>query len=80
MEPEEQEESVHCSVLPAEILHYLAPRSGGLYVDGTLGLGGHTEAILRHSAPDGRVIAFEWDEDAISSFIKIKKPACGGML
>jgi len=66
MEPEEQEEAVHCSVLPAEILHYLAPRSGGLYVDGTLGLGGHTEAILRHSAPDGRVIAFEWDEDAIA--------------
>src|SRR5665647_1772078 len=62
----EQEEAVHCSVLPAEVLHYLAPRSGGVYVDGTLGLGGHTEAILRQSSPDGRVIAFEWDEDAIA--------------
>lgn len=66
MEPEQPEESVHCSVLPEEVLHYLAPRSGGLYVDGTLGLGGHTEAILRHSSPDGRVIAFEWDEEAIA--------------
>ncbi len=66
MEPEQQEEAIHCSVLPAEVLHYLAPRSGGVYVDGTLGLGGHTEAILRHSAPDGRVIAFEWDEAAIA--------------
>jgi len=61
----EQAVPVHCPVLPQEILHYLAPRPGGLYVDGTLGLGGHTEAILRHSAPDGRVVAFEWDEAAI---------------
>jgi 16S rRNA (cytosine1402-N4)-methyltransferase len=66
MGPEQQEEAVHCSVLPAEVLHYLAPRSGGVYVDGTLGLGGHTEAILHHSSPDGRVIAFEWDEAAIA--------------
>lgn len=65
MEPAGQPAPVHCSVLPAEILHYLAPRPGGLYVDGTLGLGGHTEAILQHSSPDGRVIAFEWDEAAI---------------
>lgn len=64
--PVRQTAPVHCPVLPAEILHYLAPRPGGLYVDGTLGLGGHTEAILHHSAPDGRVIAFEWDEAAIA--------------
>jgi len=61
-----QEEAIHCSVLPEEVVYYLAPRSGGLYVDGTLGLGGHTEAILRRSSPDGRVIAFEWDEEAIA--------------
>lgn len=60
-----QDGTIHRPVLSAEVLHYLAPRSGGLYVDGTLGLGGHTEAILRQSAPDGRVIAFEWDEAAI---------------
>jgi 16S rRNA (cytosine1402-N4)-methyltransferase len=57
---------VHCSVLPEEVLRYLAPRSGGVYVDGTLGLGGHTEAVLRQSSPAGRVIAFEWDEEAIA--------------
>jgi 16S rRNA (cytosine1402-N4)-methyltransferase len=66
MESECQHDSVHCSVLPAEVLQYLAPRPGGTYVDGTLGLGGHSEAILRHSSPDGRVIAFEWDEEAIA--------------
>ncbi len=65
-DPAEQTAPVHCSVLPAESLHYLAPRAGGVYVDGTLGLGGHTEAILQQSAPEGRVIAFEWDEAAIA--------------
>jgi 16S rRNA (cytosine1402-N4)-methyltransferase len=66
MDPDRTETPIHCSVLPEEVLFYLAPRSGGVYVDGTLGLGGHTEAILRYSAPDGRVVAFEWDEAAIA--------------
>ncbi|MBU1234271.1 MAG: 16S rRNA (cytosine(1402)-N(4))-methyltransferase RsmH [Proteobacteria bacterium] len=56
---------IHHSVLLNEVLEFLAPHSGGIYVDGTLGLGGHTEAILQKSAPEGRVIAFEWDEAAI---------------
>ncbi len=56
---------IHRSVLPVETMQYLAPKSGGLYVDGTLGLGGHSEAILQQSAPDGRVIAFDWDAAAI---------------
>jgi len=39
---------------------------GGLYLDGTFGLGGHTKEILKRSAPDGRVVAFDWDEEAIA--------------
>ncbi len=46
-------------------MHYLAPQAGRIYVDGTLGLGGHTEAILAASSPDGKVVAFEWDESAL---------------
>lgn len=56
---------LHRSVLLEECLHYLGPVSGGIYVDGTLGLGGHTAAILERSAPEGKVIAFEWDEEAL---------------
>lgn len=56
---------IHLSVLPAEVLEYLDPRPGGIYMDGTLGLGGHSRSILERSAPDGRVVAFEWDEEAI---------------
>jgi len=40
---------IHRSVLPLEVLSFLAPKSDGVYVDGTLGLGGHTEAILQNS-------------------------------
>jgi len=55
---------VHVPVLANEVLEFLQPERGGVYVDGTLGLGGHTEQILKASAPDGRVIGFEWDEQA----------------
>lgn len=65
MDPERDIENIHLSVLPAEVLDYLSPRSGGVYMDGTLGLGGHTRLILERSAPDGRVVGFEWDEKAI---------------
>jgi len=58
------ETAVHQPVMVAEVLRLLAPRSGHTYVDATLGLGGHTEAILLASAPAGMVIGFEWDEEA----------------
>jgi 16S rRNA (cytosine1402-N4)-methyltransferase len=56
---------VHLPVLLDEVIHYLAPRDGGLYVDGNLGLGGHSGAILAASSPGGRVVGFDWDEDAL---------------
>jgi 16S rRNA (cytosine1402-N4)-methyltransferase len=65
---------IHCSVLPFETLEFLAPQSGGVYVDGTLGLGGHSEAILERSAPNGRVIAFDWDKAAIEKSRERLKP------
>jgi 16S rRNA (cytosine1402-N4)-methyltransferase len=56
--------AIHIPVLQDEILEWLQPTPDGLYVDGTLGLGGHSQAILDVTAPSGRVIGFEWDEDA----------------
>ena len=44
---------------------FLAPRPGGIYVDGTLGGGGHTEELLRRSAPDGVVIGLDRDGAAV---------------
>jgi 16S rRNA (cytosine1402-N4)-methyltransferase len=43
----------------------LDPRPGGIYVDGNLGMGGHSREILKRSAPSGRVIGFDWDEAAL---------------
>ncbi len=65
---------IHCSVLSVETLAFLAPHSGGIYVDGTLGLGGHTEEILKKCSPGGRVIAFDWDEAAIEKSRERLKP------
>jgi 16S rRNA (cytosine1402-N4)-methyltransferase len=59
-------EKIHTSVLLLEALDFLGPEPGGTYVDGTLGLGGHTKAILQANGPEGRVIAFDWDENAIN--------------
>ncbi len=56
---------IHTSVLLDETVHLLAPVDGGIYVDGTLGLGGHTEKILQTSGPSSRVIGFEWDDNAL---------------
>jgi 16S rRNA (cytosine1402-N4)-methyltransferase len=56
---------IHIPVLLEEVLQFLAPVDGGVYVDGTLGLGGHTERILQASNPSGRVIGFEWDDNAL---------------
>jgi 16S rRNA (cytosine1402-N4)-methyltransferase len=58
---------IHHPVLFEETLSMLQVVSGGIYMDGTLGLGGHTREILKRSAPAGRVVAFEWDEQAIEA-------------
>ena len=57
---------MHQSVLLEEVIKVLAPTSGGIYVDTNLGLGGHAERILQESAPDGRLIGFEWDQEAMA--------------
>ncbi len=55
----------HVPVLLREAIEYLAPKAGGVYVDGTLGSGGHAEEILRRSAPDGIVIGLDRDAEAV---------------
>jgi 16S rRNA (cytosine1402-N4)-methyltransferase len=48
-----------------EVLKFLQPRAGGHYVDGTLGGGGHAEAILERSAPGGKVLGVDSDAQAL---------------
>ncbi len=56
---------MHVPVLLQEMVLMLRPRAGGIYLDGTLGAGGYSKAILEHSAPDGRVWAFDLDPKAV---------------
>jgi len=54
----------HVPVMTAEALGFLRPERGGLFVDCTVGLGGHTRALLEAGA--ARVIGFDRDEDALA--------------
>lgn len=49
-----------------EVLAWLDPRPGRVYVDATLGLGGHAEAILERIAPTGRLIGIDRDAEALA--------------
>jgi 16S rRNA (cytosine1402-N4)-methyltransferase len=56
----------HVSVMPSEMTQALEPRKGAVFVDATLGMGGHTLALLEE-CPDIRVIGFDRDEQALST-------------
>ncbi|GLI38443.1 ribosomal RNA small subunit methyltransferase H [Geobacter hydrogenophilus] len=55
----------HLSVMPTEVLALLSPRPGGVYVDGTLGGAGHARMILEASSPDGVLVGFDRDPEAL---------------
>jgi 16S rRNA (cytosine1402-N4)-methyltransferase len=57
--------SIHTSVLPAEVMSFLAIEPGMTVIDGTLGGGGHTRLLVEAVGPTGRVIALDRDPAAI---------------
>jgi 16S rRNA (cytosine1402-N4)-methyltransferase len=71
------ESFVHESVMLREMLDALHPCSGGVYADATAGAGGHSQAILDASAPDGRVIAVDRDPLAVTE-VRRRLAAYGG--
>ena len=56
----------HYTVMLNEAVDALECKSGKIYVDCTLGGGGHSELILKRIQPDGRLIAFDVDDEAIA--------------
>jgi 16S rRNA (cytosine1402-N4)-methyltransferase len=55
----------HTPVLVEEIVQFLRPTASGVYVDATLGEGGHGEALLRASGPSGRLIGIDRDAEVL---------------
>jgi 16S rRNA (cytosine1402-N4)-methyltransferase len=64
----------HQPVLYKEIIHALQPQSGGHYVDGTLGAGGHARGILEACAPDGQLLGLDVDPQALAMARKTLAP------
>jgi 16S rRNA (cytosine1402-N4)-methyltransferase len=57
-----------------QVLDAMRPHAGGVYCDGTAGRGGHAQAILEASEPDGRLIAIDRDPSAVESVRRRLEP------
>jgi len=68
----------HLSVLPDEVIHYLALKPGGTYLDGTLGGGGHAGLILE-KAPEALLVGIDRDQSALAA-AGVRLAAYGGRI
>ena len=59
---------IHRSVLLNEVIRNLNLKPGMTVVDGTLGAGGHSVAILKRILPGGKLISIDWDRQAVDNF------------
>jgi 16S rRNA (cytosine1402-N4)-methyltransferase len=55
----------HSSVMPAEVMACLSPKAGEVFVDGTVGGGGHARLILEATSPDGLLVGLDRDREAL---------------
>lgn len=62
-----KKEISHIPVLVDKVLKYLDPKNNGIYLDCTVGMGGHALAILEQSSPNGRLIGLDIDSEAIAA-------------
>ena len=73
-------EVFHKSVMITEVIAALRCRAGAVYVDGTVGGGGHAEAILQNTGPDGLLIGIDADGEALRASWPVAGPHEGGLL
>jgi len=64
----------HTTVLLTEAVQALVTQEEGIYVDGTVGRGGHARAILERLSPAGRLVAFDKDPEAVAAAGEIGDP------
>lgn len=64
----------HLPVLLKESIEYLAPQANQNFIDATSGTGGHTLALIKKTAPEGKILAIDWNKDLLEKLtLKIKK-------
>lgn len=68
---------MHDPVMVKEVLEMLAVRKGGIYVDGTVGSGGHAKAVLESLAGEGMLIGIDRDRDALALAGSVLEPWSG---
>ena len=61
---------IHLPVMSGEVIEILAPHRGGIYVDATVGLGGHSEMILSQVGQNVKVVGLDRDEQALNRAAK----------
>lgn len=66
--------SYHVPVMLEQTLNLLVTEPDGVYIDGTLGAGGHTRALLARLGPNARVYGIDQDDDAIRASSDIQDP------
>jgi 16S rRNA (cytosine1402-N4)-methyltransferase len=65
----------HVSVLPNEVLELLAPTPGAVFVDATVGAGGHSLLIVQRLGPQGRLIGLDHD----AAMLDLARPRLAGL-
>ncbi len=62
--------SIHKPVLLHETIEILNPKAGAFFIDGTLGGGGHANAIVEKIGKSGTLLGMDWDNEAVERFEK----------
>lgn len=61
-----EEKYIHTSVMSEEVSRLLINDRGGIYVDATVGMGGHAKKIIESLEPEGKLIGIDWDPEMIN--------------
>ncbi len=65
--------SVHVPVMLAEVMAYLNPQPGEIFIDASLGGGSYSLALAKAVSQSGQVLSIDWDQSAIIRFRKLIK-------
>lgn len=71
---------IHKSVLLQEVIQFLDPRPGQVYIDATIGFGGHAGEILKKISPQGKLLGIDQDEEALDYLKSKLLPKCPNLI